>query len=195
MECKSIYDGLQCINHRHAAKYRPQIQANPATAGIFYWPKSKRSLADARGDNRGVISSEARDPSTWKLLVLRHRVEGLGDDLPAAVGLEQGEVVGEVARRDLALDLRERGARAGEVDRHDAVAPLAAAVLGRLAALDHLEPVGAREVRGLAVGAHAVEMRGRMEGLAELLRVALVQAVEIRLQHLLDFRDVGHVVF
>src|SRR6185437_15666615 len=125
--------------------------------------------------------ASASDLSASALLVLRHRMEGLGDHLPAAVGLEQGQVVGEVARRDLAFDLGEGGARAGEVDRDDAVAPLAAAVLGRLAALDHLERillhesakvlVGAREVRRLAVGAHAVEVRGRMKGLAELLRV------------------------
>src|SRR5436189_257967 len=85
---------------------------------------------------------------------------GMGERLPAAVDLEQGQVVGEVARRDLAFDLGEGGAGAGEVDRHDAVAPLAAVRLGRLAAFDHLEPVGARKIRRLAVGADAVEMRG-----------------------------------
>ena len=34
-------------------------------------------------------------------------MEGLGDHLPAAVRLQEREVVGEVARRDLALDLGE----------------------------------------------------------------------------------------
>src|SRR3954470_17892124 len=48
-------------------------------------------------------------------------MEDLGDDLPAAIELHEGQQVGEEARADGALDPRKRGDRAGELDRDDAV--------------------------------------------------------------------------
>src|SRR4051812_17286136 len=55
------------------------------------------------GSERG-ISAPFLAVGAPRLLVLRHRVERLRDHLPPAIGLEQGEIVGEVARRDLAFD-------------------------------------------------------------------------------------------
>src|SRR5690349_6724182 len=121
MECKSIYGGLQLVNPGCAGRQRAQIRAIPAAAGIFCRLKSKGSLASLGMTPLLSSRASARDLSSPDLLVLRHRVEGLGDHLPAAVGLEQGQVVGEIAWWDLAFDLGEGGARAGEVDRHDAV--------------------------------------------------------------------------
>ena len=63
--------------------------------------------------------------------------------------------------------------------------------LSRRPAFHHLEPVGARHVGGLAITARAVEMRRRVERLAELPGVAFIKTVEIDLQHLLDCSDLG----
>src|SRR5262245_37804349 len=130
---------------------------------------------------------------TPSMLLLPHvGAVGLGDDAPAFFQLEQGQVIGEVARVDGAFHLHESRLRTGEVDRHDAVGALEVPGLRRRSAVDEVEPLFARHVVDAAV-AQAVEVAHLVKSLGQLARIALVESVKIGPHHLLNGLDVtGH---
>ena len=124
---------------------------------------------------------------------LAHRWRRLRDDAPAVLGLQQGEIVDEEARRQRTFDLGEGRHRAGLVDRHDAVVARVSLRLRRGTRAHHVEPFVARHVGDFAV-LFRIEMRHRVKRRGDLVGIAFVQSVEIGPERLLDRGGfAGHV--
>ena len=119
-------------------------------------------------------------------------VEALRDDAPALIGLHQGQIVGEVARRDRAVDRGECGMRARLMDRDDAVPARQPLAGRRLPARDPVEVILPRPV-GHRFPVGEVKMRAFMEHSLELGDITVVEAVEIVLKRCLDGGNAGVV--
>ena len=106
------------------------------------------------------------------------RVIGFRNHAPAIRGSHQGQIVGEIARRNGAIDHRMRRIRAGFVDRDDAVVTLQALAAGRVPAADQFEILRPGHIGdGRAVG--RIQMGVGMKHPGELFQVAIIKAVEI----------------
>src|SRR6266702_4611699 len=107
---------------------------------------------------------------------------GFRDDLPAVRELHRHQIVGEIARRQLAAHLDEGGIVVGAVDGHDEILPRLAFGFRRRPLAHPVEPVRYCENLQIAL-LQPAQIGGRVENGAELLGIALVQAVEIILHH------------
>src|SRR4030081_464756 len=113
----------------------------------------------------------------------------LRDDLPSVGEFHFDQIVGEVARRQLAAHLDEGGGIVGAVNGHDEIlAPLALG-LGRWPLPDAIQPVGHGQNLKLALFQPAQVGRW-MKYRAELVGAAFVKTVEIVLDHGFDARAV-----
>ena len=121
--------------------------------------------------------------------------EDLLRDLPLSLDLEETEVIREVARRDLTLQLYERRRRRALVDLDDLVVARKPSRLCGRAAADRFQPFVTGQWRERAVLLVRQRTR-RMEDGGELVGIAFVQSVEISLRGGFDGLEVvRHVEF
>src|ERR1700694_4178317 len=110
---------------------------------------------------------------------------GLGDDLPSVVKLHRHQIVGEVARRQLAAHLDEGGGFIGAIDGHDEILARLALGPGGWPLSHAIQPVGHTEDLQLALFQPA-QVGGGVEDRLELVGIAFVQPVEIMVDHGFD---------
>src|ERR1700730_7342610 len=108
-----------------------------------------------------------------------------GDDLPAVGELHRHQIVGEVARRQLAAYLDEGGGFVGAVDGDDEVLARLAFRFGGRPLPDPIQPNRHGKDFQLALFQRA-QIGGGVEDRTELVGVAFVEGVEIVLDHGFD---------
>src|SRR5665213_845739 len=118
-------------------------------------------------------------------LVFRVITIRLRDDLPAIPELHRHQIVGEIARRQLAAHLDEGGGFVRAVDGDDEILARLALGLGRGPLPDPALPIRHGEDFQFAL-LDPAQVGGGMENLAELVGIALIERVEIMLDHGFD---------
>src|ERR1041385_708424 len=114
---------------------------------------------------------------------------GFRDDLPAIAELHGHQIVGEIARRQLAAHFYKGGGVVGAVDGDDKILARLALRLGGGTFADASEPVGHFQNLQLAIFMPA-QIGGRVKRLADLLGAAFIKAVEVKLNHRFHGRTV-----
>src|ERR1700722_6623391 len=110
---------------------------------------------------------------------------GFGNDLPAVGEFHRHQIIGEIARRQLAAHLDEGGGGIRAVDGDNEILARLALRLGRRPLLHPLQPVGHAQHLQLALFQPA-QIRRRVKDRAQCFGTAFIQAVEIVLDHGFD---------
>src|SRR6185312_10090724 len=129
---------------------------------------------------RGSPARSMRQRSVAEVVAVRLR-----DDSPAVGEFHRDQIVGEIAGRQLASHLDERGGFVGTVDAHDDILARLALGLGGWPRSDAIEPVRNGENLQFAFFQPA-QVGARVEDFAKLVGIAFIQAVEILLDHGFD---------
>jgi hypothetical protein len=158
---------------RRARQHRQQNQEYLEFG--FHGPS--KSSAPPLARKAGKVNAAERQAASVPLLAQIVAV-GFRDDLPAVGKFHRHQIVGEVARRQLAADLDKGGGIVGAVDGDDEILARLSFRLCGWSLPYQIQPIGQAQDFQLALFLRA-QVGGRVEDRAELVGIAVVQAVEI----------------